>query len=95
MMAKQDTMLMDQCSSSDQLLIRLYSIFNVLPALLIHPPFLTDRPIAELIDAGGYTQLGGIDVRVPLDVLRNLQMCVLSFCRCWIWLTGQTRARRV
>lgn len=60
----------------DELLVRLYSIFNVIPALLIHPPFLTDRPIAELIDAGGYTQLGGIDVRVPLDVLRNLQMYV-------------------
>jgi hypothetical protein len=49
-------------------------MFNVLPALLIHPPFLSDRPIAELIEAGGYTQLGGVDVRVPLDVLRNLQV---------------------
>jgi hypothetical protein len=49
-------------------------MFTVLPALLIHPPRISDRPIAELIDAGGYTPLGGIDVRVPLDVLRNLQM---------------------
>lgn len=58
----------------DQLLLALYTAFTVLPALLIHPPFLSDKPIAELIDAGGYTQLGGIDVRIPLDVLRNLQM---------------------
>lgn len=58
----------------DQLLLALYSAFTVLPALLIHPPFLSDKPIAELVDAGGYTQLGGIDVRIPLDVLRNLQM---------------------
>ena len=61
--------------SIDKILLALYSVFTVLPALLIHPPFLSDRPIAELVDAGGYTQLGGIDVRVPLDVLRNLQMC--------------------
>jgi hypothetical protein len=59
---------------ADQILLALYSMFTVLPALLIHPPRLSDRPIAELIEAGGYTQLGGIDVRVPLDVLRNLQM---------------------
>ncbi len=58
----------------DQILLALYSMFNVLPALLIHPPFFTDRPIAELVEAGGYTQLGGVDVRVPLDVLRNLQV---------------------
>jgi hypothetical protein len=62
----------DRCA--DQILLALYSIFTVLPALLIHPPRMSDRPIAELIEAGGYTQLGGIDVRVPLDVLRNLQM---------------------
>lgn len=49
-------------------------MFNVLPALLIHPPFISDRPIAELVDAGGYTQFGGVDVRVPLDVLRNLSV---------------------
>ena len=49
-------------------------MFTVIPALLIHPPYITDPPIAELVDAGGYTQFGGIDVRVPLDVLRNLQM---------------------
>ena len=61
-------------TETDQLLLALYSAFTVLPALLIHPPFLSDKPIAELVDAGGYTQLGGIDVRVPLDVLRNLQM---------------------
>lgn len=60
----------------DQILLALYTIFTLLPALLIHPPFLSDRPIAELIEAGGYTQLGGIDVRVPLDVVRNLQMYV-------------------
>lgn len=60
----------------DQILLGLYSMFTVLPALLIHPPFLSDQPIAELIEAGGYTQLGGIDVRVPLDVVRNLQMYV-------------------
>ena len=53
-------------------------MFKVLPAILIHPPFASDKPIAELVDAGGYTPLGGIDVRVPLDVLRNLQMCVDS-----------------
>jgi hypothetical protein len=58
----------------DQLLLALYSAFTVLPALLIHPPFLSDNPIADLVDAGGYTQLGGIDVRIPLDVVRNLQM---------------------
>jgi hypothetical protein len=57
----------------DQVLLALYSAFSVLPALLIHPPFLSDKPIAELVEAGGYTQLGGIDVRIPLDVLRNLQ----------------------
>lgn len=56
------------------MLIELYSIFNTLPGLLIHPPFATDKPVAELLDAGGYTSLGGVDVRVPLDVLRNLQM---------------------
>lgn len=60
----------------DQILLALYSMFTVLPALLIHPPFLSDQPILELIEAGGYTQLGGIDVRVPLDVVRNLQMYV-------------------
>ena len=49
-------------------------MFKVLPALLLHPPRISDKPIAELIDVGGYTPLGGIDVRVPLDVLRNLQM---------------------
>jgi len=58
--------------------LALYSAFTVIPALLIHPPFLSDKPIADLVDAGGYTQLGGIDVRIPLDVLRNLQMCVQS-----------------
>ncbi|ORY26155.1 hypothetical protein BCR39DRAFT_589822 [Naematelia encephala] len=64
--------------NEDQILLALYSIFTVLPALLIHPPFISDRPIAELVDAGGYTQLGGIDVRVPLDVLRNLQVLELE-----------------
>ena len=63
---------------SDQLLLALYSAFTVLPALLIHPPFLSDKPISELVEAGGYTQLGGIDVRIPLDVLRNLQTYVPS-----------------
>lgn len=58
----------------DQLLLELYSMFTVLPALLIHPPFYSDPPIADLVEVGGYTQLGGIDVRVPMDVLRNLQM---------------------
>lgn len=58
---------------SDKLLLDLYAIFNTLPGLLLHPPFSTDPPVAELMDAGGYTQLGGIDVRVPLDVFRNLQ----------------------
>jgi hypothetical protein len=69
----------DACADGrlDQILLALYSVFTVLPALLIHPPFLSDQPIAELIEAGGYTQLGGIDVRVPLDVVRNLQMHVL------------------
>ena len=62
------------CSFLDHILLDLYSAFTVLPALLIHPPFLSDPPIAELIEAGGYTQLGGIDVRIPLDVLRNVQM---------------------
>jgi hypothetical protein len=56
------------------MLLSLYQAFIGLPAVLIHPPFLSDLPIAELVDAGGYTQLGGIDVRIPLDVLRNLQM---------------------
>lgn len=49
-------------------------MFTVLPALLIHPPFNSDPLITDLVDAGGYTRLGGVDVRVPLDVLRNLQM---------------------
>ena len=62
----------------DAILLALYSVFTVLPALLIHPPFLSDPPIAELVDAGGYTQLGGIDVRVPLDVLRNVQILELE-----------------
>ncbi|KAI9639248.1 uncharacterized protein MKK02DRAFT_39544 [Dioszegia hungarica] len=64
--------------NEDQILLALYSWFNVLPALLIHPPFFSDPPIAELIEAGGYTQLGGVDVRVPLDVLRNLQVLELE-----------------
>lgn len=59
---------------TDELLLSLYSMFTLIPALLIHPPNISEPPIAELIEAGGYTQLGGIDVRVPLDVLRNLQM---------------------
>ena len=63
----------EQGLTPDKILLALYEIFTVLPSLLIHPPFSTDRQIAELVDAGGYTQLGGIDVRVPLDVLRNLQ----------------------
>lgn len=49
-------------------------MFNALPGLLIHPPFNTEAPVAELLDAGGYTIIGGVDVRVPLDVMRNLQM---------------------
>lgn len=61
---------------ADQVLLGLYSIFTVLPALLIHPSRPSDKPIAELVEAGGYTSLGGIDVRIPLDVLRNLQMYV-------------------
>lgn len=59
---------------TDELLLSLYSMFTLIPALLIHPPNISEPPIAELVEAGGYTQLGGIDVRVPLDVLRNLQM---------------------
>ncbi len=58
----------------DKLLLELYTVFNALPGLLIHPPFNTDAPVAELLDAGGYTLIGGVDVRVPLDVMRNLQM---------------------
>lgn len=58
---------------SDKILLDLYAICNTIPGLLLHPPFSTDPPVAELMDAGGYTQLGGIDVRVPLDVFRNLQ----------------------
>lgn len=66
---------MCRCSRvPDKVLLELYSIFNVLPGLLIHPPFSADPPISELLDSGGYTQLGGVDVRVPLNVLRNLQM---------------------
>jgi len=60
--------------TADKLLLELYRIFNTLPGLLIHPPFGTDSQIDELLDAGGYTAYGGVDVRVPLDVLRNLQM---------------------
>jgi hypothetical protein len=67
-------MILSELTYLDQILLALYTMFTVLPALLIHPPFVTDRPIEELVDAGGYTQLGGIDVRVPLDVMRNLQM---------------------
>lgn len=63
-------------AGADKVLLELYSIFNALPGLLIHPPFSADPPVSELLDAGGYTQLGGVDVRVPLDVLRNLQMYV-------------------
>lgn len=58
----------------DKLLLELYTVFNALPGLLIHPPFNADAPVAELLEAGGYTLLGGVDVRVPLDVMRNLQM---------------------
>ncbi|KAK4685870.1 hypothetical protein P7C73_g4269, partial [Tremellales sp. Uapishka_1] len=64
--------------SEDEILLALYSIFTILPSLVIHPPFSSDRPISELVDAGGYTHLGGIDVRVPLDVLRNLQVLELE-----------------
>ncbi|WVW84197.1 hypothetical protein I302_106227 [Kwoniella bestiolae CBS 10118] len=64
--------------NEDQLLLQLYTMFTILPALLIHPPFVSDPPILELIEAGGYTQLGGIDVRVPLDVMRNLQILELE-----------------
>ncbi|WWD03310.1 hypothetical protein V865_001361 [Kwoniella europaea PYCC6329] len=64
--------------NEDQILLQLYSMFTILPALLIHPPFVSDPPILELIEAGGYTQLGGIDVRVPLDVMRNLQILELE-----------------
>jgi len=60
----------------DAILLALYRLFIQIPALLIHPPFVSDRPIADLVDAGGYTQFGGIDVRVPLDVMRNLHMWV-------------------
>lgn len=62
-----------QADITDKILLDLYAICNTLPGLLLHPPFSTDPPVAELMDAGGYTQLGGIDVRVPLDVFRNLQ----------------------
>ncbi|BEI86632.1 hypothetical protein CcaverHIS002_0609190 [Cutaneotrichosporon cavernicola] len=62
----------------DKLLLELYAVFNALPGLLIHPPFNTDAPIAELMDAGGYTLFGGVDVRVPLDVMRNLQVLELD-----------------
>lgn len=70
------TMLILRFSRShiDKLLRELYGIFNTLPGLLIHPPFATDSQIDELLDAGGYTPFGGVDVRVPLDVLRNLQV---------------------
>ncbi|WVQ99645.1 hypothetical protein IAU59_006784 [Kwoniella sp. CBS 9459] len=64
--------------NEDQILLALYSMFTLLPALLIHPPFVSEPPILELIEAGGYTQLGGIDVRVPLDVLRNLSILELE-----------------
>ncbi|WRT66634.1 uncharacterized protein IL334_003593 [Kwoniella shivajii] len=64
--------------NEDQILLQLYSMFTLLPALLIHPPFVSEPPILELIEAGGYTQLGGIDVRVPLDVTRNLQILELE-----------------
>ncbi|WWC69931.1 uncharacterized protein I206_103875 [Kwoniella pini CBS 10737] len=64
--------------NEDQILLQLYSMFTYLPALLIHPPFVTEPPILDLIEAGGYTQLGGIDVRVPLDVMRNLNTLELE-----------------
>ncbi|OWT36877.1 hypothetical protein C362_05411 [Cryptococcus neoformans Bt1] len=67
-----------QTVNEDELLLSLYSMFTLIPALLIHPPNISEPPIAELIEAGGYTQLGGIDVRVPLDVLRNLQILELE-----------------
>ncbi|RXK39867.1 hypothetical protein M231_02801 [Tremella mesenterica] len=62
----------------DDILLDIYSAFTVLPGLLIHPPYTSEPPITELIEAGGYTQLGGIDVRVPLDVMRNLQLLELE-----------------
>ncbi|KAL7422034.1 hypothetical protein Q5752_003807 [Cryptotrichosporon argae] len=65
--------------SEEKLLLELYAMFTVIPGVLIHPPYIDDRPIAELVDAGGYTQLGGIDVRVPLDVFRNLQILELDY----------------
>ncbi|WVR06832.1 hypothetical protein IAU60_003868 [Kwoniella sp. DSM 27419] len=64
--------------NEDQILLALYSMFTLLPALLIHPPFVSEPPILDLIEAGGYTALGGIDVRVPLDVLRNLSILELE-----------------
>ncbi|WWC61904.1 uncharacterized protein I303_104490 [Kwoniella dejecticola CBS 10117] len=64
--------------NEDQILLQLYSMFTYIPALLIHPPFVSEPPILELIEAGGYTQLGGIDVRVPLDVMRNLSTLELE-----------------
>ncbi|WVN87662.1 uncharacterized protein L203_102848 [Cryptococcus depauperatus CBS 7841] len=62
----------------DELLLSLYSMFTLLPGLLIRPSNVSEPPIAELAEAGGYTPLGGIDVRVPLDVLRNLQILELE-----------------
>ncbi|ODN76950.1 hypothetical protein L202_05516 [Cryptococcus amylolentus CBS 6039] len=64
--------------SEDELLLALYSMFTLIPALLIHPPNSHEAPIAELVEVGGYTPLGGIDVRVPLHVLRNLQILELE-----------------
>jgi hypothetical protein len=61
---------------SDEVLLSLYTSFNLIPTLLIHPPLLSDPPIEELVQNGAYTQLGGIDTKVPLNVLRNLQKSV-------------------
>jgi hypothetical protein len=73
-MSRQKVRIAAFISDIDQLLIALYQMFTILPALLIHPPFHSDPTITELVDAGGYTHFGGIDVRVPLDIMRNLQV---------------------
>lgn len=50
----------------------IYAAFTILPSLAIYPPTVSDPLIKELRDEDAYTSLGGIDVRVPLNVFRSL-----------------------
>lgn len=56
----------------DARLRAIYAAFTILPSLIIHPPSPSDPLIKDLVDESAYTSLGGIDIRVPLNVFRGL-----------------------